>query len=181
MEAAAIIEAWKRRLVAMAEDPPYVFRDTPRELIAHHHRQLTTFTGDCEADINRVEQRLGLRFPSVFRAYLREMGQSRGDLFHGSDVAGIADLDRFRADALALMAETDPQLSLPGDAVVFLFQQGYTFVYLRGQGGFDGPVWQYLETEQQPQEITPGFADLVDAELRSMEHNRATTRTQGGY
>jgi hypothetical protein len=36
--------------------------------------------------------------------------------------------ERFRTDALALMAEMDPALSLPQDAVVFLFHQGHTFV-----------------------------------------------------
>jgi hypothetical protein len=33
MDAVTIIAGWKERLVAMADDPPYVFRDTPRHLI----------------------------------------------------------------------------------------------------------------------------------------------------
>src|SRR5271163_4008294 len=43
MDAAPIIADWKRRFVAMAESPPYVFRDTPRERVEQHHRKLTTF------------------------------------------------------------------------------------------------------------------------------------------
>jgi hypothetical protein len=181
MDASSIIADWKRRLIAMAEDPPYVFRDTPRELIAAHNRRLTTFIGYSEDQVAEVEGRLGVRFPAVFRAYLTEMGASPGDLFRGGDMADIATFDGFRAEALALMAETDPGLRLPPDAVVFLFHQGYAFLYLRAAGGFDGPVWSYAETESEPEEAAPSFADLVDAELRLMESNQATARERGGY
>jgi hypothetical protein len=181
MDANSIIADWKRRLIAMAEDPPYVFHDTPQELIAAHHRRLTTFVGYSEEEVAGAEGQLGVRFPVVFRAYLREMGRSPGDLFRGSDLADIAGFDRLRDAALALMAETDPGLTLPPDAVVFLFHQGYAFLYLRAAGGFDSPVWQYAETESEPEEAAPSFADMVGAELRLMESNQATARERGGY
>lgn len=181
MDAASIIAGWKERLVAMADNPPYVFRDTPQHLIEQHYRRLTTFVGYSEPEVAGAEGRLGVRFPEVFRAYLLAMGQSQGDLFRGSELAGIGDFERFRTDALALMAETDPGLSLPPDAVVFLFHQGYTFVYLWAVGGFDGPPLQYTETEREPREVAPTFADMVDAELRLMESNNRGFREMGGY
>ena len=181
MDAAAIIAGWKRRLVTLAETPAYVFRDTPRHLIERHHQRLTSFVGYSEAEVAAAETRLGVRFPDVFREYLREMAKSPGDLFRGSDLASIAEFEQFRADALELMAETDPTLTLPPEAVVFLSHQGYRFEYLLAVGGFDGPLLQWIEREREPRQVAAGFADLVDAELRLMESVNSRFREQGGY
>jgi hypothetical protein len=181
VDAAPIIAGWKRRLVTLAETPEYVFRDTPRHLIEQHYRRLTNFCGYTEPEVAAAEARLGVRFPAVFREYLREMAQSPGDLFRGSHLAGITEFEQFRADAVALLAETDPALTLPPEAVVFLSHQGYTFVYLLAAGGFDGPPMQWTETEREPRQVAAGFADMVDAELRLMESNNTAFRARGGY
>ncbi|HZF11591.1 MAG TPA: SMI1/KNR4 family protein [Thermoanaerobaculia bacterium] len=180
MDAAPIIAGWKRRLVALADRPEYVFRDTPHHLIEQHDRRLTTFAGYTETEVAAAEARLDVRFPGVFREYLREMAKSPGDLFRGSDLAGVHELEQFRAEALELLAETDPALTLPPRAVVFLLHQGYTFVYLLAAGGFDGPLMQWTETEREPRQVAAGFADMVDAELRLMESNNAELRNRGG-
>jgi hypothetical protein len=117
----------------------------------------------------------------VFRHYLLEMAKSPGDLFRGSDLAGIADFEQFRANALELLAETDPTLNLPPDAVVFLFHQGCTFVYLLAVAWFDGPPKQWTETERKPRQVAATFADMVDAELKLMESNNRNSRERGGY
>src|SRR5262249_44840624 len=72
-------------------------------------------------------------------------------------------------------------LSLPAEAVVFLFHQGYTFLYVLAVGGFDGHVIQWIETEREPRQVAPTFADMVDAELRLMEGNNTKSREMGGY
>jgi hypothetical protein len=177
----SIVAEWKRRLVEMANHPPYVFRDTPEDLIDRHRRNLTTFEGYSLKEVAEAEERLDVRFPTVFRTYLLEMGKHRGELFRGSDLAGPAAFDIFRADALALMAETDPTLSLPPDAIVFLFHQGYTFVYLSATGGFDGPPMQWTEGTRETKQIASTFADMVDAELRGMEDLEHAQRASGGY
>jgi hypothetical protein len=51
------------------------------------------------------------------------MGKSQGDLFRASELAGMGDFERFRANALALLARREPNLALPHDAIVFLFHQ----------------------------------------------------------
>ncbi len=181
MDATSAINGWKQRLTAIAENPPYVFRDTPQHLIDEHHRNLTTFAGYSETVISDAETRFGVRFPVVFRTYLHEMGKSPGELFCGSDLAGVQQIDHFRADALELMAETDPGLTLPKQAIVFLFHQGYSFAYILGNGGFDGPALQWTEGENEPIQIAETFAEMVDSELRLMETNHATSHKQGGY
>jgi hypothetical protein len=150
-------------------------------LIERHHRRLTTFVGYTEAEVAAAEAGLGVRFPAVFRAFLTAMARSPGELFRGSELAGIAEFPQFRADALELLAETDPSLCLPPEAVVFLSHQGYTFVYLIADGGFDGPVTQWTETEREPRLVADTFAAMVDDELRLMESNNAAFREQGGY
>jgi hypothetical protein len=181
MDAASIIAGWKQRLTALADSPEFVYRDTPQHLIEQDYRRLTTFAGYTEAEVAAAEARLGVRFPAVFRQYLLEMAKSPGDLFRGSNLAGLAEFEEFRADALALLADTDPALNLPPEAVVFLFHQGYTFVYLLAVGGFDGPPMQWTETEREPRQVAPTFADMVDAELQLMESNNRAFRERGGY
>lgn len=181
MEVASIIADWKQRLVAMAENPPYVFRKTPRHLIDEHYRRVTTFVGFSESEVAAAEARLAVHFPAVFRTYLLEMAKSPGDLFRGSRLASVENFEQFRIDALDLLSETDPTLSLPPEAVVFLSHQGYTFVYLVAAGGFDSPPMQWTETEREPRQVAASFAEMVDAELRLMESNNKKSREQGDY
>ena len=181
MDAASIIADWKRQLVGGVAKPPYVYRDTPRRLIEKHHQRLTTFLGYPESEIAATEARLGVRFPDVFRTYLLEMGRSPGDLFRGSHLASLEDFEQFRADALELTSETDPTFILPPQAVVFLFHQGYTFVYLAAAGGFDSPPMQWTEGKRGTRQVAPGFAEMVGAELGSMERNDRSSKERGGY
>lgn len=181
MDATSIIAGWKQRLTALADIPDYVYRDTPHHLIEREYGRLTRFIGYPEADVSAAETRLGVRFPAVFRQYLLMMGKSPGDLFTGSDLAGLAEFEKFREDAVALMAETNPALTLPLEAVVFLFHQGYTFVYVLAVGGFDGPPVQWTETDCEPRQVAPTFAAMVNAELDLMERNNRAFRESGGY
>jgi hypothetical protein len=181
MDAATIIAGWKQRLTWLAKNSEYVFRDTPQRLIDEHYRRLTTFVGYAGSDVAEAESRLGIQFPAVFRQYLLEMAKSPGDLFRGSDLAHISQFEEFRANALELLGETDPLLILPPEAVVFLFHQGYAFVYLLAAGGFDSPPMQWTETEREPRQVAATFANMVDAELALMESNNRACRESGGY
>jgi hypothetical protein len=167
--------------VVLAEKPPYVFRDTPWHLVDAHERRLKTFTGFPQAEAAAAEARLGVRFPAVFREYLLQMGRSPGDLFRGSHLAGVEEFEGLRAGAERLLRKTDPSLSLPSEAVVFLSHPGYTFVYVLAVGGFDGPPMQWTEGEREPSPVAATFAEMVDAELRLMEENDRKARERGGY
>jgi len=181
METDSTITDWKRRLIAMAENPPYAFRDTPQSLIDEYQHRLTTFMGYSEQEVTAAESRLGVQFPQMFRAYLLELGKSRGELYCNSLMAGITEFEQFQADALALITETDPGLSLPSDAVVFLLYCGETYVYLQADGGFDGPTMQWIEPKRELKQVATTFALMVDAELRSMERIQKVFRDQGGF
>jgi hypothetical protein len=180
VDAEGIVAGWQRRLVALAENPDFVYRDTPQELIDREQARLTTFAGYPEVDVAAAEERLGVRFPAVFRQYLLEMARSPGDLFRGSDLARPHQFARFRSDALELLTAADPALALPREAVVFLFHQGYSFTYVLATGGFDGPTVQWDELGHRPARVTAGFAELVDAELESSERLNRQRRESGG-
>jgi len=126
--------------------------------------------------VSAAERRLGVRFPAVFRTYLREMAKSRGDLFRGSDLAGVADFEEFRAEAQELLP-----VPLPDDAIVFLIHQGYQFAFILAAGETDSPVFSYVEGEASPQEMMPSFAALLEAELKTIADANADARSIGGY
>lgn len=106
--------------------PTFLDQTHPRLLPpdTHRYQQLTTFEGYSENEVIQAERALGNRFPEFYRNFLLEMGKSPGELFCGSDYADLSELNKFKDAALELMAETDPDLTLPGDSVVFLFHQG---------------------------------------------------------
>lgn len=165
----------------MADRPPYVFKDTPPALAEAYQRRMTTFAGFSEREVRDAEERYAVQFPELFRTYLLEMGRACGDLFRGSDLAGIEDFSAFRNDALHLMQAADPILVVPEKAIVFLFHQGYTFTYFIGAGGADSPIFQYVEQEPAPQEIASGFGEFLDAELRLAEEAHRQQIAKGGY
>lgn len=170
-----------RRLRAMAQDPPFVFRDTPKELAQQYLHRLTRFEGYSEPAIAATERALGLPFPETFRSFLGRLGERRGDLFVGSEVAGLADFEEFAAEATQLLATAAPSLDLPSTAIVFLWHQGYSFSFIEGESGIDGPVWTYVEGESRFRAAAPSFADFLESELRLLEKNHAVQHERGGY
>ena len=181
MDAASIVDSWKRRLTALAERPPYVFRETSEQLMDEYKSRQVTFVGFSESEIVKAESLVSGSFPAVFREYLLQMGKSPGHLFLGSDLAAISEFGQFRVDAEELLKETDQSLTLPNEAVVFLFHQGYIFSYVLATGGFDSEPMQWAERQQQPTPLASTFAEFVDAELCLMEKVNQNSRESGGY
>lgn len=176
-----IIDDARQRLTAMADDPPYRFLDTGRRDAQAYQQHKKTFLGYSDDDISAAETRLGLTFPSVFRAYLGTLGKHCGDLFCGGDLADLKTFEQFRSDAEKLLRESNVQHELPGNALVFLFHQGYTFAFIVADGGFDSPVFQYIEGDHNWSQSTSGFAEFIDAEIQLAEQNHQNFHKQGGY
>jgi hypothetical protein len=180
-DAQHIIRNVRDRLVALANNPPYRFVDTSRHDADAYQQRKRTFVGYSEAEIAAAENRLGVLFPAVFREYLATFGKAAGDLFCGSDLAGIADFEQFKIDAEELLAESGLNEPLPKNAIVFLFHQGYTFLYFLADGAFDAPVYQYVEGDERAAEIGAGFARVIDSEIGLAEENSRNIQASGGY
>jgi hypothetical protein len=178
VDAESIVAGWKQRLSAVAENPGFVYHDTPPELIEREHARLTTFAGYPEADVAAAEERLGVRFPAVFRQYLLDLAKSSGELFDLSDLARPTQFERFRFDAQALLSPPDP--ALPRAAVVFRFHQRRWFSYVLATGGFDSPTVQWDALLHEATHVWAGFAAAVDAHLQDVERRNRERRERGG-
>lgn len=170
----------QRRLVVMADDPPYIFRDTPSSLIQQEYDRLTHFKGFSEAEVCEIEAQLHGSLPALFRRYLCEMGRSPGDLFVGSEFIRPSGFVSFRDRALRMIRRKDPNATLSARAFVFLIHQGYTFLSIDAAEGDDGPVDQYSERQAEVQQIAPTFAQLVNSELKLMERTHQASHENGG-
>ena len=60
MVAETVIEDVKRRLLALADAPPFRFKRTSRTAAQRYMRRMTTFEGCSETELAACEARLGV-------------------------------------------------------------------------------------------------------------------------
>lgn len=169
------------RLRALVLAPPFVYRDTPAELIEKERARASHFEGLTALEVAQIERELSLELPRNFREFLLAMGRSRGDLLCGSDFGADAGFAKLRKEAEELIRATPGAASLPDDAIVFLFHQGYAFAFVRATGADDSPVYEYAEGEMDARQIAPSFASFLLREIAEMERSCASFRARGGY
>jgi hypothetical protein len=105
-----------------------------------------------------LEKQLGLTFPVAYRAFLLILGRDGGPDFTGFDCS-IRVVPKLREWAEELLAECGSPFVLPANAVVFLMNQGYYFVYFLADRGSDDPaVYAYLEGQQAPDQKAESFS-----------------------
>ncbi|QDV30838.1 SMI1 / KNR4 family protein [Planctopirus ephydatiae] len=180
-DADSVIDAIRKRLIAIADNPPYRYVNTSTKDRAVYEANKRSFTGYTEQQIAAAETALNVRFPTVYRSYLRIMGVTHGDLFCGSSVASINDYSDHRKFAEELINESDVKWQLDEKAVVFLEHQGYMFCYFIADGSFDSPIHQYFESDESAKQCSAGFAEMLDAEVALAEQNNRNFRESGGY
>lgn len=179
--AAEVITRIRERLVRLADERPFRFVNTYRDEAEDYLRHLTEFEGFDEDEMAAAIHAMG-PFPSVYEEFLRRMGHARGALFAGSEIEP-RHLFRYRHEAEEIMSNCGVERFLDADSVVFMTHQGYSFCYFQSPSAsaFDAPVFQYVECEDAPKQVAPGFAEFLDAEVRLMEENDRMTRESGGY
>ncbi|NET08515.1 MAG: hypothetical protein F6K16_28215 [Symploca sp. SIO2B6] len=180
-DALCVIEAIRQRLLVVADNPPYRYLNTSSKDRAAYETQRRTFTGYTDEEIAAVESSLGVRLPAVYRAYLQLMDLSHGDLFCGSNLAFIDEYEELRQFAEELLEENDVDGHLQQKAVVFFEHQGYSFCYFIASGGFDTPIYQYVEGRQSIEQAFSGFAEMIDSEVTSIEKSNQDFLEYGGY
>ena len=178
--AGAVITDIERRIKRLAENRAFRFVGTGRAEAEAYLFDLSTFVGWPEADVDELETELGVKFPAVFRAYVENTAGGRGELFAGSDAAPYQMAD-YRQRAAELLDEAGTSDFLDDKTAVFLFHQGYSFLYFKADGGYDAPVFQFVEGEAAPKQIAPGFAEFLDAQVRGLEELNRMERESGGY
>lgn len=164
----------------MAADPPFRFQNTTWTAAKQYLTNLHTFEGFSEAAILRAEERVGGRFPEVYRAFLRRMGRRSGELFQGSDLIDL-DHPEETEEVVREILSTSPGFVLPSRAHVLLTHQGYSFEYTRAEGEFDAPVCWFNESNTASGDLAPSFAELLDQNLLLMEKLHQDQHETGGY
>ena len=129
---------------------------------------IAKFRGFSEDEIAEGERPTGLRLPSLLRHFMQTMGDHAGGLLTGSDLVAPEQLVEFREEAKALLAESGSKSELPPSAVVFVFHQGYSFLYLEAQQT-NSPVFEFVEGHPEPKQICNSLAEFFEEELRLME------------
>lgn len=170
------------RLVRLAQNRPFRFVETRYLDAMAYLSHLHNCSGLLGGRIDLLEK-LNARFPRVFRAYLKHLGVERAQLFEGSDAEPFY-MHEYKARALEMLKRAGLKEQILGRRhVVFMFHQGYTFLYFEGgdRSRFDSPVYQYTEGQPAPKKVAEGFAELLDSELRLMEENNRMARESGGY
>lgn len=119
------------------------------------------FVGCTPAQIEEIMQKQGVsKFPGLYRDFMLEMGRGAGTLFQGSAFYyGAMMYFNFKEEALDLLKEvvTNFQIAefqIPEKAFVFLYHQGYEFLYFDTIADeYDSVVYIYVEGELESREL----------------------------
>lgn len=118
----------------------------------------TSFVGCTPSEIASLETTFGLRLPESYKEFLAAMGRAAGRFLVGTDfLLKMIDL-QFREGAEKLLRCCESGFVLPSDAYVFLFHQGYTFLFFRCAGHPDPPLSMFTEAESFPLEVARSFS-----------------------
>jgi hypothetical protein len=179
--AAQVVTRIRARLLLLAVRPPFRFVKTYRGEADDYLRRMTEFVGFDEDEMAAASHAMG-PFPSVYGEFLRQMGHARGALFAGSEIEPRR-LLLYRHTAEEIIEDCGVERFLDADSVVFMTHQGYSFCYFQSPSAsaFDAPVFRYVECEDAPKQVAPGFAEFLDAEVSLMEENDRLARESGGY
>jgi hypothetical protein len=117
-----------------------------------------SFKGCTEDEIKSLERRFSLRLPQCYRDFLAIMGRAAGDFLVGTDYAFPTMLE-FRKGAEKLLRTSQSVFELPSTAFVFMFHQGYTFLFwdCHSDPG-DPPVFMFTEAEKTPRKVSDSFS-----------------------
>jgi hypothetical protein len=117
-----------------------------------------SFKGCTEEEIDSLECWFALRLPQCYRDFLAVMGRSAGDFLVGTDYSFPKMLE-FRKDAEGLLQTSQSDFKLPSTAFVFMFHQGYTFLFFDCSDDSDDPlVFMFTEAEKEPRKVSDSFS-----------------------
>lgn len=119
--------------------------------------------GCFDWEIAKLESKLGVRFPSPYRRFLRRFGRDNAasSALRGSDYF-VPVLFELRSWAEELLQESGSPFALHPQDFVLLMHQGYHFCYFRADGeNDDPPVYFYCESRKQPEKKFGTISDWL--------------------
>ena len=130
-----------------------------------------TIKGCNEEEIRSLEDRFSVRLPKCYRDFLAVMGYQVGDFLVGTDYSFPKMLE-FRKGAEDLMRSSQSDVRLPQSAFVFIFHQGYTFLFFDcNDDPDDPPVFMFTEANKKTSKISDSLStwlfDAVDDDINA--------------
>lgn len=117
-----------------------------------------SFRGCTEEEIKSLERRFSLHLPQCYRDFLGVMGWAAGEFLVGTDYS-FPKMLQFRKDAEELLQTSQSDFKLSFTAFVFMFHQGYTFLFFDCRDDpNDPPVFMFTEAEKEPRKVSDGFS-----------------------
>lgn len=135
------------------------------KLIQSGLAEIDTTIGCSEQEIASVEEAFSLSLPKEYRDFLRMMGREAGKFLVGTDYS-FPTLLEFREDAERLLIENHADFGLSLTNFVFMFHQGYTFLFFDCKNGSDDPpVFLYTESEAAVRQVGESFSEWLNVAI----------------
>jgi hypothetical protein len=149
-----------------------------QEILSLGYVEPEGFQRCTEQEILELEARKNIRFPPVYREFLRRMGRGAGEFME--DVAcfypGLKSLEEV---AVRLLEENGNPFTLPPGSFVFMVYQGYQFMYFDASGAQPGepPIYYYVEGTPAPVKKADSFAELIQGYVNGYRHYQEAARS----
>lgn len=111
-----------------------------------------------------IQDKLVVRLPSIYQAFLLKMGRSTADFLRGEERC-YPQLLTLISDAQELLSESNTNFRLPPTAFVFWMSQGAQFAFFDTVEGDDPPVYHYREDDLEPIKRHDHFSQWLDYQL----------------
>ena len=139
-------------------------------ILAHNVQQMLAsdlvcsdeIVGCSENDIRSMENSLGVKFPAIYREFLKVMGANAGGLFQGDDYE-CWKLLRLRS-AVAEHLEKS-QYKLASEQLVFMGSQGCSFLLFGSVKCADPEVLRMEDLEMMPTSIGMKFSEWLNLKI----------------
>jgi hypothetical protein len=120
-----------------------------------------SFVGCTQEEIQSLEARFSVHLPRSYRDFLAVMGRAAGQFLAGTDYS-FPKMVEFREAAEDLLRASHSNFQLSQTAFVFLFHQGYTFLFFDCDRDPDDPsVIMFTELENEPREVHNSFSNWL--------------------
>jgi hypothetical protein len=115
--------------------------------------------GCAAPEIEQIEAAYQIRLPAAYVSFMTRIGRAAGHFLEGSDFLFPIPLS-LRADAEALLKESDAKFSLKMTDFVYLGHQGYQFLFFGTGASDDPPIYLYIEQET-PRQVYDHFSEWL--------------------
>jgi hypothetical protein len=120
-----------------------------------------TIEACTNAEIAELEQKLNIKFPAVYRAYLEVMGRQAGDFLRGEEHS-YPDLLTLKEGAQEILADSEITYRLSPTDFVFWMSQGTQFAFFDTSVGDDPLVFHYREYTAAPIKRHDHLSEFLD-------------------